>query len=94
MKAVWTKLAKEDLEAALQYISKENPTAAKALGARLLSVLETIREHPHKGRSRKVEGTREFVLTETAYILVYLVRSDALVIVSFLHSSRRWPPFS
>lgn len=94
MKVVWTKLAKEDLEAALHYISKDNPKAAKAVGARLLSALEAIKEHPHIGRPGKVEGTRELVLSGTPYIFVYSVRLDSIAIVSFLHSSRRWPPLS
>ncbi len=94
MKVVWAKLAKEDLEAALLYISKDNPTASKFLGVRLLSALETIKEHPHIGRPGKVEGTRELVLSGTPYIFVYSLRLESITIVSFLHSSRRWPPLS
>ena len=92
MKVRWTKIAKDDFEAAFHYISKDNPKLTKKLGVRLLSVLATLEEHPHAGRPGRVAETKEFIISGTPYVLIYTVKKDLLAIVSFLHSSRRWPP--
>jgi len=46
---------------------------------------------PGLGRPGRVEGTRELVVPRTPYIVAYTVIDDQVMILSVIHSSRRWP---
>jgi plasmid stabilization system protein ParE len=39
-------------------------------------------------------GTRELVVSETVYILVYRVRGNTLTILRVMHSKRFFPPIA
>ena len=41
------------------------------------------------GRVGRVSGTREFVITNTPYIVAYQIAEDALVILRALHGAQR-----
>ena len=43
------------------------------------------------GWIRRVEGTRELVVPRTPYIVAYTVIGDEVMILSIIHSARRWP---
>ena len=45
----------------------------------------------HPGRKGRVEGTREWVLTGTPYIVVYVERADGFEVWRVLHGSQEWP---
>ena len=44
---------------------------------------------PFAGRRGRVPGTREMVVSDLPYILVYRVRRDAIEVVSVVHGARR-----
>ena len=46
------------------------------------------------GRSGRVEGTRELVISRTPYLVVYRFEevADQILIVRLLHGAQRWPP--
>jgi toxin ParE1/3/4 len=46
------------------------------------------------GRSGRVEGTRELVISRTRYLVVYRFEetTDQILIVRLLHGAQRWPP--
>jgi toxin ParE1/3/4 len=53
-----------------------------------VSVLEN---NPQIGRSGRVGGTRELVLTGTQYILPYRVKGRQIQILAVFHTARQWP---
>ncbi|WP_246526867.1 type II toxin-antitoxin system RelE/ParE family toxin [Plastoroseomonas hellenica] len=42
------------------------------------------------GRRGRAKGTREFVLPDTPYIIVYRV-TDRVEILAVVHAAREWP---
>ena len=57
-------------------------------------VLESIQGlslFPRKGRTGRVHGTRELVVTGTPYVVAYRLEATAIQILSILHGARRWP---
>ena len=50
--------------------------------------MATIKQHGRKGR---VKGTREWVLTGTPYIVVYVQRVAGIEVWRVLHGARQWP---
>jgi toxin ParE1/3/4 len=91
MKINWRWSAVEDIENARHYIGQFNPTAATR-------VLDTIRANvlrlagsPESGHPGRVEGTREFVVPHTPYLIAYTVIADQLIILAILHHAQNWP---
>ena len=91
MEIIWRRVALNDLEQIRRYIAAENPRAAIRIQTMIRNTVEHVADHPHLGRSGRVEGTRELVIAGTPYIVVYRVRDDRLRILSVIHSARRWP---
>jgi toxin ParE1/3/4 len=85
----WTRRALFRLDHIGDYIAQRNP-AADAV-TRLFTSGERLADHPEIGRQGRVPGTRELVMTDLPYIIVYRRVRDRLEILSILHTSQRWP---
>lgn len=91
MKVRWTRLAVENLNFAYDYIAAENPPAARGIIARIESAVNVLRAHPEIGRSGRVEGTRELVISGTPFIVAYRGVKKRIEILAVIHGARRWP---
>ena len=91
MKIKWVRLALADLEEAAEFISKDNPEAARKMLRRIWAASQLLAEHPDAGRAGRVPGTRELIIGATPFIQPYRVKDNTLQILSVLHSSRKWP---
>jgi addiction module RelE/StbE family toxin len=91
MKLVWTRRALNDLDAIFAYIAADDPNLAERLTFEIETRVQKLADHPDIGRSGRVDGTREFVITGTPYILPYRVRDGRVEILAALHASRQWP---
>lgn len=87
----WTPQALSDVTDVTDQIRADDPQAANRLRDRvLLFVAQTLPAQPMIGRPGRVADTREFVV-HASYILVYRVDGEALDILAFRHTARRWP---
>jgi plasmid stabilization system protein ParE len=50
-----------------------------------------VAEFPQMGRSGRIEGTRELVISGTPYIAAYRIDGDAVRILRVLHGAQQWP---
>jgi toxin ParE1/3/4 len=91
MQIRWVRLALNDLEELTEFISQDNPEAAKELVRRIWEVAQTLTKHPYAGRAGRVPGTRELVIGGTKYILPYRVVNDEVQVLRVLHGARKWP---
>ena len=99
MDIVWRPAALDDLEAARRYIAEDNPRAAsQGVYGAIIAAVGRLADHPRLGRPGRVEGTRELVVPRTPYIVAYAVLDEqvmilnrAVMILSVMHSARRWP---
>ena len=91
MDIVWRRVALDDLEAARRYIAEHNPGAAARVNAAILGSVGRLANHPSLGRPGRVDGTRKLVVPRTPYIVAYAVVDEQVMILSVLHSARKWP---
>jgi addiction module RelE/StbE family toxin len=91
MDIVWRRLALDDLEAARRYIAENNPRAASRVHAAILASVGRLANHPNLGRPGRVDRTRELVVSRTPYLVAYTVVDERVIILSVMHSARRWP---
>jgi len=93
MKVRWTEPAAANWEQAFEYIAQDNFTAALAIAEKIIDVTEMLGVHPHAGRPGRIAGTRELVISDSPFILVYGVDAaeGVIWIYAVYHGRRRWP---
>lgn len=91
LKVRWTPIALLDLDQAFEYISADKPEAARSVIKKVLAGIDQLQKFPESGREGRVKGIHELVVSTTPYIIIYKVNVKTLVILSVLHSSRKWP---
>ena len=91
MRLRWTRSALRDLESIGDHVGTESARAASALVSDILRRVEALRDQPRMGRTGRVEGTREFVVTGTSYLVAYRLTHTSIDVLAVLHCARRWP---
>ena len=91
MRVRWLRRALANLEEEAQYIAAENPPAAARTVATIFAAVDRLARHPAMGRSGRVLGTRELVVSGTPYVIPYRVRGGVLEILRVFHAARQWP---
>lgn len=87
----WTRLALNDLTQIRSYIARDNGSAARKVTAKIMADILSLTENPARGRNGRVKGTRELILADLPYIVVYGLRGDYVEILTVFHTSRCWP---
>ena len=89
MRIVWLRAAERNLEEQLEYIEQRNPPAADRLAGKIATTVASLADNPHRGRPGRVPGTRELVIPNTPYIVVYTLERDYVRIHRVLHGAQR-----
>ena len=87
----YTKLALQDLNKAYEYICSENPLSASEIIEKIEITISHLQTQPYIGYAGRVKNTYEFFVFGTPFIIVYMVNEDYLIIVSVLHTSKKYP---
>jgi toxin ParE1/3/4 len=87
----WTRTALANLDEEVAYIAQHNPQAAAEIVERIEKAVQHLADYPAMGRTGRVSGTRELVITDTSYIVPYRVRGQTVHILRVFHTARKWP---
>ncbi len=88
----WLPAAAEDLFRIIEYIRQENPAAAQRIAKIIYDSAGSLKSFPNKGRTGRVEGTRELPLPPLPFVVVYRVLKDFVEIANVVHGAQKWPP--
>ncbi len=91
MRIIWAQFAIEDRLQIFEYISQENPIAAITCDEEIGKQVGSLIRFPEIGRTGRVEGTRELVISGTPFIVAYEVDLQKIHILRVLHGSQMWP---
>jgi toxin ParE1/3/4 len=91
MQIIWRRSALNDLETIREFIAQDNPQAAARVRDAIRSAVGRLAVHPNLGRTGRVEGTRELIISSAPYIIAYRVVEGQVRILAIIHTSRRWP---
>lgn len=91
MKLRWLVVADDELVRIVQEIAQHNPQAADVLEHRVHKFVQHLTDFPDAGRSGRVNGTRELVISDYPYIVVYRVQGAFVEILGVRHAARQWP---
>ena len=91
MKIRWEKDALADLADLREYIAQDNPAAAQKIAQRILEKMDQLLNQPLMGSPGRIHNTRELVITNTPYTIIYHATSDTISILRVFHQARQWP---
>ena len=92
MQLRWSPAAAEDLSRIIEYIRQENQAAAQRIAKTIYESAGSLKFLPNKGRTGRVEGTRELPLPPLPFLVVYRVLKVVVEIVNIIHGAQKWPP--
>ena len=84
----WRLSAVSDLTNIRDYISENDPEAARAVVERVLRSVDRLESFPRSGRAGQARGTRELVVPGLPYIVVYTCDDTDVSIVGVFHGAR------
>jgi len=87
----WLRKALKSLEQAYDYLAEVDENAAIAVVLKIQAATQQLAEFPMMGRTGRVDGTRELVITNSPYIVVYRVKGTAVEVLRVLHAAKRYP---
>ncbi len=91
MKVRWLRQGLEDLQFVVAYIREDNPDAARRLYEVVRKRVPILSSYPQLGRTGRVEGTRELVVSGWPYIVVYRIKEQEVLILRVRHAAQEWP---
>lgn len=91
MKLRWTRPSLNDLSEIHAYIAEQNPKAALNVARIIRAQAEGLTAHPLMGRSGRIEGTRELIVSGYPYMIAYRVTKETVDLLAVRHMARSWP---
>lgn len=96
-RAIWHRLAEEDLTEAYLYIGADSLAAAERLLDAVEDAVQFLLENPGAGRKReflspRAQGVQSWLVKGfQAYLIFYRVAGEDLEVVRFIHGARDIP---
>jgi addiction module RelE/StbE family toxin len=90
MRIRWTVPAAEDLESIKNYLQKHYPHFAEPTVQTIYQRIRSLKTSPNRGRPGHRSGTRELALTPLPYVVVYVVKAEAVEILHIHHGAQDW----
>ncbi len=88
----WTEQAARQLDQAHDYIALSNSEeVADRITMQIVNSVQQLATFPMSGRSGRVPGTRELVISNTPFIAAYAIDQDRIVILAVYHGAQPWP---
>jgi toxin ParE1/3/4 len=88
----WTEQAIRQLDQAHDYITLSNSEEVAArITMQIVTSVQQLATFPMSGRSGRVPGTRELVISDTPFIAPYAIDRDRIVILAVYHGAQQWP---
>jgi toxin ParE1/3/4 len=88
MKVVWTTGARDSLRIVHSYIAASNPIAAKQVTRRIRHATDKLVMFPNIGRIGRLSNTRELVVSDLPFLIVYRVGEASVNILRVFHDKQ------
>lgn len=88
----WTQPSVNDLTKICDYLDEHGDAGISRRAAlTIYRSAQSLQKFPDRGRPGRIVHTRELVLANLPYIIVYTARQDAVEILRILHGAQLWP---
>lgn len=90
MNILWLESVECDLVDLTNSIAEDNPKSSLQIFNIIRQSIEKLASYPTIGREGRIGQTRELVISQLPYIVVYIIAKE-IRILAILHTSRKWP---
>jgi len=88
----WTEQATRQLDHVHDYIALSNSEdLATRIAMQIVICIQRLTAFPMSGRSGRVPGTRELVISNTPFIAAYAIDRERIVVLALYHGAQQWP---
>jgi toxin ParE1/3/4 len=88
----WAEQATIQLDQAQDYIALSNSEEVAArITMHVVASVQLLESFPMSGRTGRVPGTRELVISNTPFIAAYTIDRDRIIILAIYHGAQLWP---
>jgi len=94
MRLEYSAQAQASLDQIFDYIADHNMAAAERTIDRILQLADTLAKFPLIAPEGPIPGTREVIVPNINYRIVYEIERDTLRVLDVIHTRRQWPPGS
>ncbi len=92
MRVEWSLHAVTDVKAISEYIERDRDLdTANRIIRIIYDAVHSLAEMPGRGRSGRVEATRELPVLRTPYVIIYRVFAERVLVLNIVHGAQRWP---
>ena len=87
----WAEQASRQLDQAYDYIAlSSSEKVATQVAMRIINSVQ-LAAFPMSGRTGRIRGTRELVISGTPFIAAYTIEDDRIVVLAVYHGAQKWP---
>ncbi len=86
----WVRMALQDMQNIAQYLAQHDAQSAQCVVEHIWQAGQSLASLPSRGRPGRVPETRELVLTDYPYFLVYRVREAKVQILRIIHTAQEY----
>jgi len=87
----WKRKAEESLQLNIEYYAAEDPRTAYRVMDEVIARAAALVDHPKMGRPGRLKKTRELVVNNTPFILIYQIIGEGIETLDVLHGAQQWP---
>jgi len=88
----WTEQATQQLDQAHDYIAlSNNKEIATRITMQIATGVQQLAAFPMSGKTGRVPGTRELVISNTPFVAAYAIDKADIVILAIYHGAQLWP---
>jgi toxin ParE1/3/4 len=88
----WTEQATRQLDQAHDYIALSNSEEVAArITMQIVTSIQQLTVYPMSGRTGRVPGTRELVISNTPFLVAYAIEKAGIVVLAVYHGAQHWP---
>jgi toxin ParE1/3/4 len=88
----WTEQATRQLDQAHDYITlSSSDEIAARITMHIATSVQQLATFPMSGRSGRVPGTRELVISNSPFVVAYRIEKERIVILAIYHGAQQWP---
>jgi len=88
---LWSRAALDDYDRIGDYIAGKNPVAALKVLNSIDRALVVACDFPLSGRVGRVKDTRERVVDQENYTIIYDISDGHIRVLRIVHQSQQWP---
>lgn len=88
MEIIWSDLSRSDLLGIITYLTEEDHRLADRALQKIKKAVASLETFPNRGRPGRLVHTKELLVQDLPYMLVYRIRNNNLEILRILHFSQ------